>query len=85
MLERDEERERGLTPNSRARAIMAFVGIAKGSALYCELKVAGPQTRGGRTSWRGGRVGGIWREMLFLSVWRGIGQIPCQRRGGILM
>lgn len=47
------------TPKSNAREIMALVPMEKGSVLYCELKVAVPKIRGGRTCERGGLVGGI--------------------------
>ena len=48
-------------PWERARDIMECVGSAEGSMLYCVLKVAVPQMRGGRRVERGGWVGGIVR------------------------
>jgi hypothetical protein len=38
---------------------MELVGRLKGSVLYCVLKVAVPQIKGGMTVDRGGCVGGI--------------------------
>ena len=67
------------TPSSNAREIMALVPMEKESVLYCELKVAVPNIRGGRTCERGGWVGGIlegWREVVIVGGgltigWRG--------------
>lgn len=47
---------------------MAFMGMAKGSVLYWELKVAVPKIRGGRTSLRGGSVGGISRVGSIVAI-----------------
>ncbi len=46
-------------PRARERAMMAVVGMAKGSGLYCVLKVAVPRMRGGSTVESGGLVGGM--------------------------
>jgi hypothetical protein len=59
ILRSHELEDNSLTPSLSACSMIAVVGIAKGSVLYCELKVAVPQIREGRTSERGGSVGGI--------------------------